>query len=220
MPRHILVFGSTSPAGIAFCLAALRDSHTLTLYVRNASKLPTEISSAATVVVGSLDDAASIEQAVSGGAKTCVSFLGPVQGELKKGQLPITAGNKIIVPLLQKHRYTRILFLSTASYKVPQDRFSLLFSLVVWAVYLFVRGAYQEINGFTPLVASLPVDEVAWTVFRVPILKNGEAREVNAGFVGDKGVGVMLERKGLAEWVLKEMEEGEWIGKCPAVSNA
>jgi hypothetical protein len=91
---------------------------------------------------------------------------------------------------------------------------------MVWVVYLLVRGAYQEINGFTPLVTNLPADQVEWTVFRVPILRNGEAREVHAGFVGDKGVGVMLERKALAEWVLKEMEERNWVGKCPAVSNA
>jgi hypothetical protein len=40
MTKSILVLGGTSPAGIAFCLAALRDGHTLILYVRNASKLP------------------------------------------------------------------------------------------------------------------------------------------------------------------------------------
>lgn len=49
-------------------------------------------------------------------------------------------------------------------------------------------------------------------------MTNGKAREVKAGYVGD--VGMKIKRKALAEWILKEMEEGRWIGKCPALSNA
>jgi hypothetical protein len=77
--------------------------------------------------------------------------------------------------------------------------------------------AYKEINGFTPLIRQISADELAWTVFRVPVLRDGEARPVKAGFVGD--VGLSIERQALAEWVLREMEEGRWVGKCPAVSN-
>ncbi|KAF2826718.1 hypothetical protein CC86DRAFT_369900 [Ophiobolus disseminans] len=217
MARHILVLGGTSPAGLAFCFAALRNSHTLTLYVRNASKLPTEISSNATTIVGDLHDAAALEKAISGGAKTCISFLGPVQSQ-KKGQLPITDGFKIIVPLLQKYRYNRTLVLSTASYKAPEDKFSIAYWLMIMVVYLLVRPAYDEINGFAPIVTRTPADELGWTVFRVPILKNGEAVPVKAGFVGD--VGLSLDRKALAEWLLREIEEKKFVGKCPAVSNA
>jgi hypothetical protein len=217
MPRNILVLGGTSPAGIAFCLAALRDGHILTLYVRNASKVPNEISTNTKIIVGRLDDVAALEAAIIE-AKTCVSFLGPNLWNLEKGLTPITDGYRIILHLLQKHNYTRALLISTASYHATQDSFSILHSLMVWSVYLFFSTAYKEINGFTPLIAQLPADELAWTIFRVPVLRDGEAGPVKAGFVGD--VGLSIERKALAEWVLREMEEGKWVGKCPAVSNA
>ncbi|KAH7079418.1 hypothetical protein FB567DRAFT_449900, partial [Paraphoma chrysanthemicola] len=197
---------------------ALRESHTLTVIVRNAAKLPAEISSSATVVVGQLTDAVALEEAVACGATTCVSFLGPVMTDLKKGHMPITDGYKLIIPLLQKHGYKRTLILSTASFKVPEDHFSFVFSIMVWGIYLFARAAYDEINGFSPLVAQLPKDELGWTIYRVPILKNGEPREVAAGYVGK--VGMTIERKALAEWLLMEMEQKNWIGKCPAVANA
>jgi hypothetical protein len=216
MPRHILVLGSTSPAGIAFCLSALRDSHTLTLYVRTPSKLPQEISSNATVITGDLTNAASLEEAISSGAKTCVSFLGPVLGKGKR--MAVKEGYELIVPMLQKYRYERVLAVSTASYAVPEDRFSWMYWFMVMSVYLIFRAAYDEINGFTPLITSLPAEEIKWTVFRVPVLKSGEAKEVKAGYVGD--VGVVLDRKGLAEWVLQEMEEEKWVGKAVAVANA
>ena len=217
MRRHILVLGGTSPAGIAFCLAALRDSHTLTLYVRNASKLPCEISINANIIVGQVDTSYALETAISQ-ANTCVSFLGPNLWNLKRGHTSITDGYRTILPLLRKHNYTRALFISTPSYRAPQDAFSILYSLVVWSVYLFFSTAYKEINGYTPLITELSTDELAWTVFRVPVLRNGEAKPVTAGFVGD--VGLSIERKALAEWVLQEMEEGKWVGECPALSNA
>ncbi|KAJ4350359.1 uncharacterized protein N0V89_008980 [Didymosphaeria variabile] len=138
MPRHILVLGGTSPAGIDFSLAALRDGHTLTLYVRNPSKLPPEIANNATLHKGELTDAAAIEKAVA-----------------------------------YQHYDAAI------------------------------RGAAEgdELDG----VSGAAVGE-------------GPAKGVKAGMVGE--VGAKLERKGLAEWVLKEMEVGKWAGKVPAVSNA
>jgi hypothetical protein len=69
------------------------------------------------------------------------------------------------------------------------------------------------------LMTALP-SELNWTVFRVPALGNGDAVPVKAGFVGERGLGVKLERKAMVEWVLAEMEKGEWIGKCPQLSNA
>lgn len=131
---------------------------------------------------------------------------------------PITDGYKVIMPLLQKYAYTRTLFVSTASYRAPQDTFSLIYRLMVWSIYLFFPAAYAEINGMTPLMVELP-SELQWTVFRVPMLANKEAGPVKAGFVG-AGVGWRIERKAMAEWVLKEMEEKKWVGKCPALSNA
>ncbi|KAH7136149.1 hypothetical protein B0J11DRAFT_520027 [Dendryphion nanum] len=219
MPRHILVFGGTSPVGIDFSRAALRDGHTLTLYVRNPSKIPAEIADKVNVVVGQLTDAHALEKAVGGGANTVVSFIGPVMDQLKKGTTPITDGYRLILPLLQKHNYSRGLFSSTSSYHVPEDSFSFLYSLVVNIIYLFFNAAYKEINSFSPLITALPADKLAWTIFRLPNLKNGEAKPVKAGFVG-QGVGLTIERKGVAEWVLAEMEEGKWIGKSPAIANA
>jgi hypothetical protein len=220
-PRHILVFGSTSPLGLAFVHAALSASHTLTLYVRNASKLPGTVSSSplVTTIIGPLADARALENAVSCGATTCISFLGPILASCKRGQMPLTRGYELIVPLLRKYEYIRVMITSTASYAVSQDRFSVLYWLMVWSVYLLFRGAYDEINGFTPLVTQLAgQEETKWTVFRVPALSNGDAGAVQVGYVGD--VGVRVERKGVAEWVLQEMREERWVGKCPALGNA
>ena len=69
-------------------------------------------------------------------------------------------------------------------------------------------------------------DRIAWTVFRVPLLRGerleGNEGEVNAGWVGDgEGRdGLALDRGRLARWVLGELEEGRWVGRCPMLANA
>jgi len=44
-PKQIVVFGGTGIMGLAFCQYALDNGHELTIYARNPSKLPEEVSS-------------------------------------------------------------------------------------------------------------------------------------------------------------------------------
>jgi hypothetical protein len=120
---------------------------------------------------------------------------------------------------LRKYDYTRLLAISTASYKAPRDTFSLPVFLLVGIVYLLFNAAYREINAFSKLIAEIPEEELRWTMVRVPYLGNGKAKAVKAGFVGE-GVGLRVERDALAEWMVGELEGGVWVGKAPAVGNA
>lgn len=96
---HILVVGATGkqsaskcfrvdihinhllgPSGLEFCSAALEEGHQLTLYVRNPTKLPTNISGNAKVAViqGTLQDESGLRRAITSGASVFVSFAGIV----------------------------------------------------------------------------------------------------------------------------------------------
>lgn len=79
----------------------------------------------------------------------------------------ITEFYETLFPLLTTHGSIRRCFvLSTASYKAPEDRFSLKWWFGVWSVKLFLGSAYQEINGMSRAAASLPSDKIEWTLFR------------------------------------------------------
>jgi hypothetical protein len=130
---------------------------------------------------------------------------------------PVADGYKVILPLLEKHKYERNLFLSTPSHRDPADKFSLVFLFLVCMIRLFAHPAYTEIISMSTQFVDLP-GRMKWTVYRVPILRSGETKPVGAGMIGETGM--FLERKGLAEWLLTEMEEEKWVEKCPAVSNA
>lgn len=68
-------------------------------------------------------------------------------------------------------------------------------------------------------MASTSVEDLKWTLFRVPFLGNGEAKSVTATYTGTGLDGFFLSRDSIAEWVLQEMKEGEWIGQAPILCN-
>lgn len=81
--HHILLFGGTGICGLIFIEAALEAGHTLTLYVRNPSKLPAEYTSNPniTIIQGELGDEEGLEKAAGCGADTFISLAGPTLGK-------------------------------------------------------------------------------------------------------------------------------------------
>jgi nucleoside-diphosphate-sugar epimerase len=84
--HHILLLGGTGLCGTVFTHAALEAGHTLTLYVRTPSKIPSNISSNPNIhiIPGDFGDAEGLKKAAACGATVFVSLAGPTLGE-KKG---------------------------------------------------------------------------------------------------------------------------------------
>ncbi|KPM43046.1 hypothetical protein AK830_g3520 [Neonectria ditissima] len=218
-PKHILVLGATGQTGLDFCSAALKEGHHLTLYVRNPTKIPTDISgnTAVTVVQGTLEDKSGLQKAVSTGATIFVSFAGPGVGS--KGT-PVTDAMKLIFPLLVANNFERAMVLGTCSFPAPQDKGTLKWKSLVVFVKIVGGSAFNEFNGLGSFVTSQDVSSLKWTLFRVPFLGNGPEAPVTATFTGSGIDGMFLSRKSIAAWVFKEMGSGsEWIGKAPVLSN-
>jgi len=224
---HILLLGGTGICGVIFTRAALEAGHKLTLYVRNPSKIPTDLSSNAnlSVVQGDLGDADGLKKAASCGADIFISLAGPTLG--KREGTPITDALRTLYPLLLANGTTkRILILSTASYSAPEDSYSIKWFFAI-NFYIKVIGGdtYEEIKGMAEETVALG-EKIDWTVFRVPLLQGKELGEndgdVNAVYVGDKKGrdGLHLDRGRLAKWILGELEERKWICACPFLANA
>jgi len=224
---HILLLGGTGICGLIFTRAALEAGHTLTLYVRTPSKIPADLSSnpRLSVIQGDLGDVEGLKKAAACGADVFLSLAGPTLG--KREGTPITNAFKILYPLLLANGTTkRILVLSTASYSAAEDTASLKWWFAINCYIRVIGGdTYPEIRGFTEETVALG-EKIAWTAFRVPLLKGEELDEnpgeVNAAYVGDKKGrdGLFLDRGRLARWILNELDEGKWIGCSPLVSNA
>lgn len=168
------------------------------------------------IIEGTLDDAAGLAAAAASGAKVFVSFAGPVSSS--KGT-PVTDGLKVLWPLLVANGFERALVLGTCSFPAPEDKGALKWKASVLLVKVIGGSAYEEFNGLGAFVAAQRAAPVRWTLFRVPFLLNGEAKEVTPTFTGSGRDGMTLTRKSIVAWVLKEIGAEEWVGKCPVLCN-
>lgn len=122
--------------------------------------------------------------------------------------------------MLIEHHVQRGLFLSTPSYVVPKDQWSLMWYLTTGLMWLLFNNAWNDVVACSDYVASQPTSQLRWTLFRLPNLQNRDAGPAKTAFRGDGNDGWNLNRKTLAVWVLNEIEQEKWVGEAPIVFNA
>jgi hypothetical protein len=93
-----------------------------------------------------------------------------------------------------------------------------------WSIYRFIQKVVLP-EGNAEMVAIAKAvstaDDLEWTVFRVPHLTQKEADlPVAAGLLGPDFKGTIhLSRASMAVWILKEIEERQWVKKVPMLAN-
>lgn len=120
---------------------------------------------------------------------------------------------------MRKQGVQRRICLGTSSVIDPEDKSSVLFSILINGASLLAKNAYRDFVGIGEVVHGEGKD-LDWTIVRVPLLNNKENREVIAGYVGDGKIGTTLSRKGFAKFVIEEVENREWVHKAPMISSA
>src|SRR5579859_3747330 len=218
---HLAILGGTGPSVQCLIDEALSRNYTLTLLVRNPSKLPSRITThqSVTIVQGSLSDREAITKTIHG-ADAVLSTLGPslsvstaLHG-LTDHSTPIANGYKLILEVMQQEGVKRLIALGTVSNENPEDGSSLIKWCMVTAVWIFLHSAWRDVVESGHVIKQSAVD---WTIARVARLTSGKGGNVKAGLVGKDGTGVFLARKDLARWFLDELQKGEWIRKLPVI---
>ncbi|KAK0506011.1 hypothetical protein EDD18DRAFT_1020097, partial [Armillaria luteobubalina] len=183
---RLLILGGTGPSGILLIRQVLTTvpSPFVVVYARNPSKLPTDLSSNSSVQIieGQLDDAEKLSQAMEA-VDAVLSALGPAQNH--PADKPLTRGYTTIIQVMHEHKVNRLIVLGTASISDPNDRFSIPFYLMVSTVKTIAHTAYEDIVAFGDLIRAQ--DDLDWTIVRVPVLRDGEKTDVQAGYIGQVG---------------------------------
>jgi putative NADH-flavin reductase len=217
---RIVILGGTGPSGILIIEEALAAKHIIVVYARNPQKLPAHLNKHPdiTIVKGELEDSKTLDTALAG-ADAVLSALGPSFGN--PSGTPIARGYAALLEAMRRQGVKRLIALGTASIKDEQnDKYSVVYSMMVTAVAYGARSAYKDIVAVGNVIRAC--EDIDWTIVRVPVLKNDRNREVRAGYIGDDGAGAgyTLARLGFAVFVLRELEKGEWIKRAPLVTSA
>ena len=209
---RIAVFGSTGKVGRLLVALAVAEGHDVTAFARDPRKLADLGGSRLSVVQGDLSDRESVGRAVAG-ADAVVNVMGP--GARPPGTR-LSEGVRTIADEMQHAGVRRLVSLATASVPDPEDRFDLRSTLLVWAIRLIFRGAYDEIRRIGDVVRASDTD---WTLVRIGLLDEAALKRVRVGHYGRGEVGLYISRRSLARFMLDRATAGDFVREAPAISN-
>jgi len=208
----IAVFGSSGNVGKLLVEQALAEGYDVIAYARNPSKL-TIRHDHLTIVHGELSDEAMIDRAITG-ADAVISVMGP-SGKSKG--TPITDGMKHIIAAMNNHGVRRLIALSTASSKDPNDKPGIKIKAMISLVKTTSPDAYADIVGWSDVIRASNLD---WTLVRVLLLNNKpKTGNVKTGYPGLNELGTPISRADLAEFMLKQVKDTKYIRQAPIITN-
>jgi putative NADH-flavin reductase len=165
-----------------------------------------------TVIQGNLKDESSVEQAVRG-ADAVLSTLGPANNQRP---FEISQGMQTILLMMQKNGVERLIISAGASVSDHGDAPTLFNKLMNILLKMVSRYVYEDMLKTVELVRASGLE---WTVVRVPMLIDDPATgQVKVGMVG-KGMGARISRENMADFMLKQVKNRQFICKAPAISD-
>jgi putative NADH-flavin reductase len=204
----LVVFGASSPTGKLLVEKALASGHEVTAFVRDAAKLGMTHEKLKAVAGDALNPA-QVDEAVKGN-DAVLSALGP------KGKPMVMAAEstKNIVTAMQKHGVKRLAVVSVAGIAVPQDKRG--FNLISVLIKFFLKDVFVDRENQLAVLESSKVD---WVAARVPRLTDDAATGSVKAFFGNPSPSQKITRADLADFMIKQLTENQWLGQAPIISN-
>ncbi|KAF7291887.1 hypothetical protein MIND_01214000 [Mycena indigotica] len=171
---HVVIFGASGAMGqaIARRFLAVYPSSTLVLYVRDASKLPLDITQDRSVIVieGQLDEMDNISKALEGCVDAVISALGPTgrKGPLYPSNKPIATAYTRIISVMKHRGIKRLIALTTPSVRDPSDQFHLPLVFLRAAFATLARNVVKDIIAVGEAVKNDGA-ELDWTLIRLAL---------------------------------------------------
>jgi putative NADH-flavin reductase len=206
----IVVFGASGKTGKHVVRQALEAGHQVTAFVRSPEKLGIEHPNLV-VCQGDIMDGEKVEHAIAG-REAVISTLGPTRPPVP-GMMEIAAKN--IVSAMQKHGVKRLLSTTGAGVRDPRDQPKLFDKFMKMLLTLMARDVLRDSEAN---VSAIRASDLDWTIVRFPRLMDGpHTGKYRVGYIG-KNSGSQISSADGADFILKELEKGEYLHKAPIVS--
>jgi nucleoside-diphosphate-sugar epimerase len=134
-----------------------------------------------------------------------------------QGDRPVMHGLSNIVSAMKRSGVRRLIQISTASYRDPNDGFAFNAHAFVLVFKVIARKAYEDIKATAELIAGSDLD---WTLVRIPNLKDGPAEgNVKVGWYGKTKLTMKLSRGNLAKFLVDQVKDRTFVRAAPAIAN-
>lgn len=208
---QLAVFGGTGKTGKLVVEQALAAGYQVAVLARNPAKLTIQNPNLR-VVQGDVQDAAKVLETVRG-ADAVISALGPTSN---KPLFEVSKGMTNIIAAMREAGVKRLIITAGAGVREEIDQPKFADKLIVTALKLLNGNVLADMQRAVDQVKAAGLD---WTVVRGPMLTDDPATgNVRAGGVG-KDIGTRLSRADFAAFLLAQVDNPQWVGKAPAISN-
>ena len=206
----IVVFGASGRTGKHIVRQGLEAEHQVKAFVRSPSKLNIDHDNLS-VFQGDVLDADKVDQAIAG-QDAVISAFGPTRPPVP--HMMETAAKNIVIAM-NTNGLRRLISTTGAGVRDPHDRPRLFDKFMKGLLNLMARDVLHDSEANVGVIRSSDLD---WTIVRFPRLNDGpRAGEYRVSYIG-KNSGSQISRADAADFVIKELEQGEYIRKAPIVS--
>ncbi len=207
----IVVFGATGGTGKQVVRQALEAGYQVTAFVRSPEKLDVDGLNLK-IIQGDVMEADKVEQAIAG-QDAVISTLGATRPPVS-GMMETAARN--IVSAMQKNNVKRLLSTTGGGVRDPRDKPKLFDKIMKALLTVLAKDVLQDSEANVDHIRASDLD---WTIVRFPRLLDGpRTGKYRVGYIG-KDSGSQLSRADAADFILKELEKGEYVHKVPMVSD-
>ena len=207
----LAIFGATGRTGKPLVEQALAQGHEIRALARDPSKL--EVSQEKLLVIhGDVLNAADVAETLAG-CDAVLSVLGQTKGSPKDLQ---TVATRHIVAGMKTHGVTRVISLTGAGVRDPNDRPKLVDRVFGLLLATVARSVIQDADAHAEVLRQSGLE---WTLVRGPRLTEGpRTGSYKVGYVG-KDSGTQASRADVADFMLRQLEDDTWVRKAPMVSS-
>lgn len=210
---NVIIFGANGKIGQWALKYALRNGHSVTAYVRNASKM-TEKNERLTVIEGNINDAEQMRKALTGqdAVVWCVGI------PLKKNyeNMASLEGHKVLIKAMKANKVKRLIDWGTPSIHFAKDKKSLITVLPGIMAGLIFTQAKKEMVAIGDMLQKSDLD---WTLVRFVAPQNkGSVGRVKVGF-GDTKMKFSISREDIGAFMIKMLDSDQYIRSMPIIGS-
>ena len=208
----VLIIGASGTAGNTIVKKALSKNLELVAYVRSPEKL-NHIKGNIKVIKGDIKDIIALSK-VMYGIDTVISCVGAMDNS--PGQVELfRSGMENIVLAMKNKGIKRLISINGALTKLSTDKVGLYLKMMRWVIPKLVP---EMINSNKAQYEVITQSELDWTVIRAGKFsdKSGTGK-ISVNLTTQKGFSIGITKKDLADFVIKQISETEYIRKSPMV---
>lgn len=204
----LVIFGATGRTGVELVRQALAAGHTVSAFVRDPAKL-TIHDDQLSFVQGDVTNISAVDRAVAGQDAVLSAY-----GHTRAAQSDIlTVGIGHIIASMQAHGVRRLVALTGAGVKQPQDPMSVASLIMVPLLKLMAGEMLRDSERYVDAIRSSGLD---WVIARAPVLSDDPAKGTyRTGYLPTRFGRVS--RADIADFMLKQVTDNTWLRELPIV---